>query len=231
MGSSNYLTRIAQVDALKLDNEIVEIFKRQVYEVLKYLPVSKKPNSNLNTPKLIPYLFQVSLSAKYDPEITLLLRLFMFNHSLIKHEATFGQQLVAIKYEQLSNNQKLLYGLLTHGLNYAKDRVHFLKSDIIPNWNLVKIIDRLEGLIALVSLWNFLRFLKSGEKPLLIDRVLNLKQISTRQRYINNNMDSFVTREMLWHTFMVSAPIYYLQTLSHRLSALFRRLCLWGFIR
>ncbi|XP_044743742.1 peroxisome biogenesis factor 2 [Chrysoperla carnea] len=182
MSTLNYLTRVAQVDALKLDNEIIEIFKRQISELLQYVPAG--------------------LATKYDPEITLILRLFMFNHSLIKNRATFGQQLLAIKYDNMSNNKLLLYGILTHGVNYIKDRIHTINSEAIHDFNVTKLLDRLEGLLLLVNLINFLNFLRTGEKPSLVDRILDLKQTSTVKRYLNNNIYSFMQREILWHTFI-----------------------------
>lgn len=128
----------------------------------------------------------------------------MFNHSLIKNRATFGQQLLAIKYDNMSNNKLLLYGILTHGVNYIKDRIHTINSEVIHDFNVTKLLDRLEGLLLLVNLINFLNFLRTGEKPSLVDRILDLKQTSTVKRYLNNNIYSFMQREILWHTFIVS---------------------------
>lgn len=64
MATLNYLTRVAQVDALKLDNEIIEIFKRQISELLQYLPVSQVFLINVKEHQFFKFLSKILLTGR-----------------------------------------------------------------------------------------------------------------------------------------------------------------------
>lgn len=146
------------------------------------------------------FYLQVKLTATCDPELLLISKLYILYNALFKNESTFGQNLLAIKYENLTATKKYLY-LFGCSLGYAKQRIERQK---LSSW-LHDLIFHLDTFFKVYSLWNISCFLLYGEKPRLIERILGLNQTyayDSAQRTFNSK---YLARELLWNGFIVRA--------------------------
>ncbi|XP_023237689.1 peroxisome biogenesis factor 2-like [Centruroides sculpturatus] len=109
-GRSKHLgSRTNQLDSISLDNELHLLFKSQIDNCFQYLQLSSFQN--------------------IQPELTALLKLFVWKYSVISKGATVGQQLLDLEYRNekdrqlLSRRKSWLLGILLIGTPWLKQRI------------------------------------------------------------------------------------------------------------
>ncbi|KAF5297640.1 hypothetical protein FQA39_LY11971 [Lamprigera yunnana] len=129
------------------------------------------------------------------PEVELFVRCLILYFSIIKEGNTFGQKLVAIKYENMTQNKRLLYAILS-----CSD--YLLKLDILYRFsNINKYLQQFVAFIKICNFINLSYFLKTGKYPILLDRILGLKQVYAHD--VSRTFGSkYLTRELLWNGFI-----------------------------
>ncbi|KXJ76804.1 hypothetical protein RP20_CCG008977 [Aedes albopictus] len=197
---TNFVPRVNQ-----LDNEIVNILKEQVYSVLRNLPPG--------------------LLSRFQPEINLITSSALWNFSIRKKYATFGQQMLSISYEreQLGTGKLRAHYALTVALGYLKELVQFRLTGVTFLQRMITIV---ENCLTCLNFINFFRFLRTGRKPSLVDYVLRLDHRSidgAKRRTIGY---SYMTRELIWAGFMellgFTVPIVNYHALKRRLRNLLK---------
>lgn len=144
---------------------------------------------------------------RFNLEIDLLLRAFIWRYSIGRHSATFGQRALFISYdtEQLHKGNTLhKHFLLNVVAKYVCDNVAFRWTE---NRLLQRLLSYSENTMAVCTLLNFFRFLDTGKRPGLTDYILGLDNISL---YGNRRRDisySHMTRELIWAGFMVKLDL------------------------
>lgn len=184
---SSKLLRVNQIDAIYLDNEIYKTLLWLLKECTSHLP-----------PRLVVH---------YMPELELFVKFIMLFYSILKKDATFGQNLLSIKYENLNKTKKIFYLVLS-----CSSYLHRLEA--FNNFsNIYKYILLFDGFIKICNFINLSLFLRTGKYPLLIDRILNLNQ-----DYTHNVQRSFgskyLTRELLWNGF-IEILVYILPLINY----------------
>lgn len=140
--------------------------------------------------------------SKFEPELDLILNSLLWNYSIKKSNAIFGQQLFSIQYDDvaLSKNKLLLHYVATILLKYVKSRLQY---DFSSNEFIQNIITNVETAISVINLLNFWRFLKTGISPHPIEYILGLRHISMVGNKIRTIGYSHMTRELIWAAFVV----------------------------
>uniref|UniRef100_A0A1Q3FCA5 RING-type E3 ubiquitin transferase (cysteine targeting) n=1 Tax=Culex tarsalis TaxID=7177 RepID=A0A1Q3FCA5_CULTA len=202
---TNFVPRVNQLDSIQLDNEIVNILKEQIYNVIRNLPPG--------------------LLSQFQPEINLLASSALWNFSIRQSFATFGQQMLSITYEQNQLNPDKLkaHYFLTVALAYLKELAQFRLTGYTA---LQRVISTVENCLTCLNFLNFFRFLRTGRKPSLVDYILRLDHRSidgAKRRTIGY---SYMTRELIWAGFMellgFTIPIVNYHALKRRLRNLLR---------
>nr|CAI5817233.1 unnamed protein product [Callosobruchus analis] len=195
--AKNKLLRVTQMNAVHLDKEIYNSFNAILRDAIKNLP-----------PQII---------APCDLEISLLLKLALTYNSVVKCGSTFGQQLLSIKYDQISTTQKALY-LISECLDYVRVKLDLWK----PTHSINCTIFNIYVILKLLEYVNLSMFLRSGEKPLLIDRLLGLKQVYATENAQRQFDSKYLARELLWNGF-IEILIYILPLINyHKMKRLLR---------
>ncbi|XP_057653092.1 peroxisome biogenesis factor 2 [Diorhabda carinulata] len=173
----NNLLRVTQMNAIYLDTEIYNALYQLFLDSTKSLPPG--------------------LTALYESEIQLILKLMLLNNSVVKHGATFGQQLLSIKYDNMSSVQRVMY-LLGHCLTYVKNKFELLR----PSHGINNTLFKLDTVMKLLDFINLSAFLRNGVKPLLIERFLGLNQIYSSDNAQRRYDSKYLARELLWNGFI-----------------------------
>ncbi|XP_066138181.1 peroxisome biogenesis factor 2-like isoform X2 [Euwallacea fornicatus] len=142
-------------------------------------------------------------------EINLLIRLGLLKYSVFDKGSTFGQQLLNIKYQDISAFKKSLY-LIFSSLEYVKCRCELWN----PSHSINKIFLKWHILIKILDLINTAIFLRHGVKPLLIERVLGLNQIYSSQKSARTFESKYLARELLWNGF-IEILVYILPLINY----------------
>ncbi|XP_025418589.1 peroxisome biogenesis factor 2 isoform X2 [Sipha flava] len=149
------------------------------------------------------------------------LKVFKFlPYSVAKMKATFGQQLLGIRFkpDQLTDTKIALFQFFMVVANYVQSKSERPSKNFINNINDLQLI---VNILKTASFMNFLLFLHNGKYPTLLQRFLSLSQESTRKRNIEY---TFMTRELLWHGFsellMFSLPLINYQSVKHKINRL-----------
>ncbi|XP_052862082.1 peroxisome biogenesis factor 2 [Anopheles cruzii] len=202
---TNFVPRVNQLDSIQLDNEIGNILRHQVQNILQCLP-----------PGLLTYV---------QPEINLILNSTLWNFSIRKSYATFGQQMLSITYErdQLPQRKLVFHYVLTALLPYVKECCQFR----LTGWSLLqRVVAIVENALVLCNLINFFKFLKSGSRPSLVDCVLRISHRSLDGAKRRNIGYSYMTRELVWAGFMellgFTIPFINYHSLKRKLRNAFR---------
>lgn len=132
------------------------------------------------------------------PEINLLLQLGILRYSLCNSDATFGQQLLNIRYDNLTSFKKTLY-LVLSSLDYVKTRCELWR----PSHEVNKLIFKCYVAFKMMDFVNTSVFLRRAAKPLLVERIMGLDQVyaSDTPRTFESK---YLARELLWNGFIVS---------------------------
>lgn len=179
----SYVSRVNQLDAYLLDKEIFKIIQEQLTNVYNELPPG--------------------ILSKYNSEIELFLKSFVWMNSVLYNNSTFGQQVLAITYERrkLTKNKLILNYLLTIFAPYIRE-VGNLR--FTSHLKIQRSIAWIEFVIKCLSVLNFFRFLKSGQYPSLLDYILRWKHVSKSGVQMRNVGYAYMNRELIWTGFLVS---------------------------
>ncbi|CAH1105099.1 unnamed protein product [Psylliodes chrysocephalus] len=175
--SKNNLLRVTQMNAIYLDKEIYNSLYQIFLDSIK----------NLNPGFVAPY----------ESEINLALRLLILNNSVLKNGSTFGQQLLSIKYEDISMTKRLLY-LFGSCLDYVKTRFEMW----MPTHDMNNVLFKIYMIAKLLDFINISIFLRNGVKPLLIERILGLNQVYATENAQRHFESKYLVRELLWNGFI-----------------------------
>ncbi|XP_058463360.1 peroxisome biogenesis factor 2 [Malaya genurostris] len=202
---THFVPRVNQLDSIQLDNEIINILKVQIHNVLQNLP---------------PGYF-----SSLQPEINLLINSVLWNYSIRKAHATFGQQMLSITYrkDQLHSTKLKSHYVLTVALGYLKEAAQFRLTGCTF---LQRIISLVENTLTCLNLLNFFHFLRSGRKPSLIDYILKLDHCSVDGAKRRTIGYSYMTRELIWAGFLellgFTIPIINYHALKRRIRNLLK---------
>lgn len=153
----SYVSRVNQLDSDLLDKEIAKIIHEQLGNVYKELPPG--------------------ILSQFQPEVDCFLKSIVWFFSIQRNKSTFGQQILAITYQndKLTRNKLILHYVLTVFAAYAKDVSHLRLTNHLV---IQKAIEWIECVIRIVTILNFFRFLKVGLYPSLLDRCLGWNLVS-----------------------------------------------------
>uniref|UniRef100_A0A0K8SAR3 RING-type E3 ubiquitin transferase (cysteine targeting) n=1 Tax=Lygus hesperus TaxID=30085 RepID=A0A0K8SAR3_LYGHE len=121
--------------------------------------------------------------------------------SVERKKATFGQQLLCLKYQNNIPLSKLrLLGALMIGFSYLKGRSSNFErlKNKVPNW-VSFVLTHFEFAISALNVLSFLVFLRRGGSPLFVENVFGIKPVSTVKPSERSIGYSYMTRELLWH--------------------------------
>nr|XP_031848870.1 peroxisome biogenesis factor 2 [Nomia melanderi]XP_031848871.1 peroxisome biogenesis factor 2 [Nomia melanderi] len=203
MPPSVYVSRINQIDATQLDEEIYKVLRNQVKRITEHQPVDGID--------------------RWQPEIDALLKFFVWYFSLRRGKSTFGQQLLNLHYENLNRAKSVLYLILTVVPAYARDRL----DDTGGNGRLRGCLDRIASAAKLLEFINLLVFLNRGTQPRVVEFLLGIRSRSTTTHKPRNIGYSYMTRELLWHglmeLFTIGLPMINLHYWKHAVKRLVSR--------
>jgi peroxin-2 len=191
--------RVGQVDAELLDEELLELLKRQVGEGLKY--------------------FGTHIQDDWSAEIMFALRAVLFKLSVWDHDATYGAALQNLKFTDARANgpdlvspskwQKALYGLLTVGGRYAWTR---WEDWLVDNDNgydepsptlrkMSRLSDAISTIHSTAAFASFLVFLVNGKYRTILDRILRLRLAPPTSQVSREVSFEYLNRQLVWHAF------------------------------
>jgi peroxin-2 len=165
------------MNAIFLDNEIYKALMQIIQNTSRFLP----PGS----------------IALFEPELNLIVRMVLLKNSVYHSESTFGQQLLSIKYSNMSDFKKILY-LFGNCFEYIKNRLELWR----PSHRINILFYKVHMAIVLLNFINMSIFLRNGEKPLLLERFLGLQQIYSTQNAPRLFESKYLARELLWNGFI-----------------------------
>lgn len=185
----NNLLRITQINVIYLDREIQKAFHQIIQAACKHLPPG-------------------SLSL-IDGEITLLVNLGILKYSLLDNGSTFGQQLLNVKYDNVSTSKRFLYVVFSC-MDYIKARLELWN----PSHGINNFISKSYVLLKILDFINTSVFLKNGVKPLLIERILGLDQVYASEELPRTFESKYLARELLWNGF-IEILVYVLPLINY----------------
>ncbi|KAH0563956.1 peroxisome biogenesis factor 2 [Cotesia glomerata] len=177
---SSYISRVNQLDAGKLDDEIFKIFSSKILE-----------SSQFFTPGVIE---------AWSPEINASLRTVIWVWTLLRGKSTVGQKLLNLIYADLTKNKAALLVILSVVPQYLEEKFldpnRFVSPRLRP---FVKYLDMASTVVNAVSFINLLIFLHRGTQPLLKERLLGIRSCNVTHHVSRDIGYSFMIRELLWH--------------------------------
>lgn len=201
MPPSSYVSRINQIDAVQLDQEIYKVLRNQAREIGKYQPLERID--------------------RWQPEIDAVLKLLVWNFSLRRGKSTFGQQLLDLHYENITGAKSVLYAIFTIGPAYAREK---LANAVGVDPNFTAVLDRLADLAKLLEFLNLLIFLHRGTQPRVIEYLLGIASSPSTVHKPRNIGYSYMARELLWHSLMelftTGLPLVNFHYIKHALKKL-----------
>lgn len=181
--------RVSRLDATEIDDELSELFQRQLLEVLRPLP---------------PGLFLVRIK----PELKALVRLLLWGYSVARNGTTFGQSMLDLVYRtSTSQPLKVPHKIVLLVFSVAADWVAERSEDVLPplfpthTKRTLTIIKIVSAVLKMLSLVNFLSFLLHGHYPSLKERVGSLKMVPSRPQTLRQLNYDYMNREILWYGF------------------------------
>lgn len=191
--------RVGQVDAELLDEELLNLLKKQAGEGLK--------------------LYGAHLKDDWNAEISGILRTSLWKLSIWDHGASYGASLQGLKYidarakaatrAEATKWQRAAYGLLTVGGRYAwtrwEDHLSSLESGYDEPSPLFKRLSRLTTFLGtthnIAAFISFLIFLYNGKYRTLTDRLLRMRLVPSSNQTSREVSFEFLNRQLVWHAF------------------------------
>lgn len=193
MAALEKVLRISQLDSLEMDNELISAMQENMQSIFRQLPN--------------PSLFE-----RLRPELKCILKFFLLKWSLgsNKNGATFGQQIMSLKYVQqdgseLTQRHKWLLILLYLAPVWLTDRYEDILNVIFPHRHhslpSSRIINFIKVIANICGLLNFCSFILYGRYPSIKERFLSLKTISLRPQILRELSFLYMNREIIWYGF------------------------------
>uniref|UniRef100_A0A1B0CUH2 RING-type E3 ubiquitin transferase (cysteine targeting) n=1 Tax=Lutzomyia longipalpis TaxID=7200 RepID=A0A1B0CUH2_LUTLO len=178
--NSKYLLRVNQLDAVQPDDGIRKIFTDSLSKILDISP---------------------KIFTKFHPELDLLLRTLLWRFSIYKEKASFGQQMLFLRYndEQLRSWKLILHFLFAVAPKYLRDRIvyKYTNSEMLQ-----KSLSVTQTTLNVLYLLNMMHFLKTGRSPTLVDFLLGLEYADAAGKHQRTIGYFHMTRELLWAGFI-----------------------------
>lgn len=193
--------RVGQVDAELLDEELLDLFKGQVEEALKY--------------------YGQHLRNDWHAEIQLALRTVLFKLTIWDHDASYGATLQNLKYIDARGSlpggimapakswQKAIHGIVSVGGRYGWSKWTDFLLDQEGGYDepspRIKLLSRLSTLAStthsVVALASFMVFLVNGQYRTVLDRILRLR-LTPRTTQVSREVSfEYLNRQLVWHAF------------------------------
>ncbi|XP_059613728.1 peroxisome biogenesis factor 2 [Phlebotomus argentipes] len=178
--NSKYLLRVNQLDALQLDDGIQKVFTDSLSRILDV------------SPKFL---------TKFHPELELLLRSVLWRFSIYRDKASFGQQMLFLRYneEQLKSWKLALHFLFAVAPKYVKDKLTY---QCTSSESLQRLLSWSQTMLNVLFLLNTAHFLRTGRSPGLADFLLRLEFCDAAGKHQRNIGYFHMTRELLWAGFI-----------------------------
>ena len=191
--------RVGQVDAELLDEELINLLRKQAGEGLR--------------------LFGAHLQDEWSAEINGVLRSILWKLSIWDHGASYGASLQGLKYADArpgtirgapaTKIQRIAYGLLTVGGRYGWARwEEYLSSTENGYEEPSPFMQRLSRFTTLLStshniatFVSFLVFLYNGKYRTLTDRLLRMRLVPSSNQTSREVSFEFLNRQLVWHAF------------------------------
>ena len=147
----------------------------------------------------------------FEPEIMLLIRIFIYKYSIYDNDQTFGDRIQNLKYSknqsQPSLISKYIYAFASIGIPYLYERT--CKSELLNiDYSNFK---KFEYYYKTIEFINFIIFLYEGKYKSLIDRIFNWRKVyATRFMFRQLSFD-YMNTELIWNglaeTILFIAPL------------------------
>lgn len=196
-------SRVTILDAHEIDEDLVQILKSQLSHVLKYLPSW--------------------ILSKFSSEIDVLLRLFLYQQSVLKHQSTFVQNMFQLKYATTDSRCKTILFILSNVLgDYARQKSDevsmYLRGQGKSAYLTFKYLDIAVDVLKLV---NFLVFLNQGRYYSIMERIFQMKLVS-KTRAARSIEYTYLSRELLYQSItellLILVPLLQSHLLLRKLS-------------
>jgi len=177
-------TRVQQLDAQILEGELESLFLSQLKRTLGYL--------DMFAPKVL---------SNIEAELELMIKMYLFRHSIISNDATLGQEMLNLKL--VSKDKEGVAPLsLSHrmGLGFMELVMPYIysRTSIIP----IHVQTKIEDTLRAFNLLNFLVFLKNGRFRSLVHRILGVTCTFKEPESILSPVSyDYMNREILWFSF------------------------------
>lgn len=181
-------SRVQQLDAEVLQIELDSLFVHQLKKCLSFL--------DMFAPKLVSAI---------QPELELMIKFYIFKHSLWVNDATLGQELLNLKLisrdettglQPLKASQKTGLGFLEILMPYLNERFGSLLSSI------PRLQTRIEDTLRALNLLNFIAFLSNGRYRSLTHRLLGVScSLKDAASIFSSQNYDYMSREILWFSF------------------------------
>jgi peroxin-2 len=201
-----YVLRVNQLDALRLDTEITEIFSSQFMKIFTFFPGD--------------------FVERFKPEITAFLDFLFFRFSIYVVDSTYGNKSQNLQFTNADASpllywKKIAYGLLTIGGKWVWTRG---TQGISDHRN---VINYIETIYKVFSIINFLDFLLHGKYISVLGRILGMRlmyRTIDAQRSMNFE---YMNRQLVWHGFtefmMFILPLINVQKVKNFLARSFQK--------
>ena len=189
--SAERVLRVTQLDAVELDDELLSVLQNQLIAVFKVLP---------HTRLLL-----------FKPEFRVVLKTFLWWHSVYTRGRTFGQYMLDLQYSTNSSlsttslpfQHKFIILLLNVCVEWFRERFHFIFSSL-PHHNprqLERLLNYITAITNTLSLFNFTMFLIQGSYATLYERLAGVIVAPSRSQTLRTMSYDFMNREIIWHGF------------------------------
>mmetsp|Transcript_12339 Transcript_12339/g.23972 ORF Transcript_12339/g.23972 Transcript_12339/m.23972 type:complete len:405 (+) Transcript_12339:106-1320(+) len=204
------VSRVAQLDALMLDGELISLLKTQASGVLACVPEWEQA------------------SARFQPELMAVLRLVVWVFSTRVNAAPPGDALQNLRYrnefvfdaahkagllrlpgDDPSRLQRILHGVGSVLVPWAWERLE--EHSLVHRWSSLdeddwrnraaKLMDKAERCYVLASLSNFVAFLYDGRYRSLLDRLLQMRVVYAKSEAHRAVSFEFINQQLLYDGF------------------------------
>ncbi|XP_043275844.1 peroxisome biogenesis factor 2 isoform X2 [Venturia canescens] len=184
MTEQGYVSRINQIDAAQLDEEIYKVLKLQTHAITKFCPEEKVE--------------------AWQPEIDAFLKFVIWCFSLGSGKSTFGQRLLDLNYAKLNRQKAVLFLIFTVVPVYLRDKLVDRRraTTSASEERLRKWVEMIANIFHLLSFFNLLVFLHRGKQPSIVERLLGVSSENSHKHKPRQIGYSYMTRELLWHGLM-----------------------------
>lgn len=184
-------SRVSQLDAVELDDELFSLFKRRLSDVFKHAGGDFYP--------------------VLEPEIKAILKAVLYGWTVYECGATVGQRLLGLEYfgsraslDRITRRQAWALILLDVGLPWFRERCLQLCLRLCPpplHTRVERGVGHLERAIGAASVANFVLFLVRGSCCSLGNRLVGVVNGHGSRPMLREVQFDSMNRELLWHGF------------------------------